>query len=38
MGLLDKVKGILFDETEEDENVEELPKENLKRININKVL
>ncbi len=26
MGLLDKVKGILFDETEEDENVEQLPK------------
>ena len=26
MGLLDKVKGILFDETEEDESVEQLPK------------
>ena len=26
MGLLDKVKGILFDETEEDENIEQLPK------------
>ncbi len=31
MGLLDKVKGILFDETEEDENVEELPKREPKK-------
>ena len=31
MGLLDKVKGILFDETEEDENLEELPKREPKK-------
>ena len=31
MWLLDKVKGILFDETEEDENVEELPKREPKK-------
>ena len=31
MGLLDKVKGILFDETEEDENVEQLPKREPKK-------
>lgn len=31
MGLLDKVKGILFDETEDDENLEELPKREPKK-------
>ena len=34
MGLLDKVKGILFDETEEDENVEQLPKRVPKKIKV----